>query len=335
MINARCNGKETVMTPGSIAGIVPGRTLRFLAGLVASLLLGASFGCEKNPNPVGKQSGTPARLKQVYVTNYPLEYFARRLAGSTAEVHFPMATDGDPAFWQPDAAMIARYQSADAIFINGATYEKWLTSATLPESRIWDTSAPFRDKLVQIALAETHSHGPEGAHSHAGTAFTTWIDFDQAAQQARTIKIALDKLSPDQAAETEANLAALLVDLKQLDEQMHQVSQQIGDRPLVASHPVYDYWARRYSLNVQSVLWEPDGVPSPEAIDELKKLLDGHSAKVMVWEDQPLVESRETLKTLGLESVVFNPCGNRPESGDWLSIMRDNVAALAGWAQNQ
>ncbi|NRB26698.1 MAG: zinc ABC transporter substrate-binding protein, partial [Roseibacillus sp.] len=36
----------------------------------------------------------------------------------------------------------------------------------------------------------------------------------------------------------------------------------------------------------------------------------------------------EKLKRIGLTSVVISPCGNRPESGDFLSVMRANIAAL-------
>ena len=34
------------------------------------------------------------------------------------------------------------------------------------------------------------------------------------------------------------------------------------------------------------------------------------------------------LKTRGLASVVFDPCGNRPHTGDYLSVMAENAAAL-------
>jgi hypothetical protein len=31
---------------------------------------------------------------------------------------------------------------------------------------------------------------------------------------------------------------------------------------------------------------------------------------------------------MGVESIVFRPCGNRPASGNLLSVMLDNVIAL-------
>ena len=302
-----------------------------------TLLVGLSIllvGCK--PGNIGRSATKSASIKpQVYVTNYPLKYFAERIGAGLVEVHFPMTENGDPAFWQPDSQAIARYQTADAIITNGATYEKWIANATLPDAKLVDSSRSFSDKFMQMAEVETHSHGPGGEHSHTGTAFTTWIDFDQAAQQAGAVKDAIVKLVPSQKEVLEKNLAALVADLKQLDEDMMAVAKLIGERPVVASHPVYEYWARRYSLNLKSVLWEPDVVPSVDAINELKKLLDRHAAQVMIWEGTPAPESIERLKAIGIASVVFDPGGNLSSNGDWLAVMKQNLQSLRDWVQSE
>ena len=43
----------------------------------------------------------------VYVVNYPLKYFAERIAGEHARVVFPAPRDVDPAFWNPDTETVA------------------------------------------------------------------------------------------------------------------------------------------------------------------------------------------------------------------------------------
>ena len=96
----------------------------------------------------------------------------------------------------------------------------------------------------------------------------------------------------------------------------------------MVSHPVYDYFARRYGLNIVSVHWEPGEVPSGEQWLELKKILKDHPAKWMIWEGDPLKATIEKLKGLQIESVVFDPCGNVPDEGDFLSIMIKNVEHL-------
>ncbi len=264
----------------------------------------------------------------IYTVNYPLAYFAERLAGDLAEVRFPAPPDVDPAFWKPGADVVAAYQRADLILLNGAGYAKWVDRASLPRSRLVDTSRAFADKYIQAPTAVTHSHGPGGAHAHAGTAFTTWLDLSQAAQQAETIAQALIRKRPAAKDRISRNLAALKSDLLALDARIAETAAPSRDRPLLASHPVYQYLARRYGLNLRSVLWEPETVPNKQQWAELEHLLGEHRATWMLWEAEPAPESVERLRALGVQSVVFNPCANRPTTGDFLSVMRNNAGSL-------
>ncbi|MBU6302640.1 MAG: zinc ABC transporter substrate-binding protein [Verrucomicrobia bacterium] len=264
----------------------------------------------------------------VQASNYPLAYFAQRIAGERIDVQFLPPPDGDPAFWEPSDADIGKLQSADRILLNGATYEKWLAHVSLPDSLLWDTSEAFAPRFFTIKDTTTHSHGKEGAHSHAGTAFTTWIDFSQARLQAESVLLGLVRLLPDARKDLEARAATLTTDLDELDREMLSLARAIGDQPLVASHPVYHYLARRYGLKIESVLWEPETVPDEAALQTLRGVLTKHPAKWMIWEGTPAPESVAKLRTLGLGSLVFAPCGNRPETGDWLTVMRQNLGNL-------
>lgn len=285
-----------------------------------SILLLAACGREAAPSTAAKPDGKP----QVLVANYPLKYFAERIGGSAVEVVFSAPGDEDPAFWQPDDAAITQFQNADVILMNGATYSKWAEKVTLPQSKLVDTSAAFKAQYIEIKADSTHSHGPGGEHSHSGTAFTTWLDLTQAIQQAEAVKTSLTKFAPDAA----KNFAALKSDLEALDARLIAVGKRIANAPLVASHPVYHYFARRYALNLQAVLWEPETVPDDKAMEDLKAILAKHPAKWMIWEGEPAKESVAKLDAIGVKSLVVDPCGNAPDAGDFLSVMKANVGAL-------
>lgn len=275
--------------------------------------------------PTAAKSGKP----QVYVANYPLKYFATRIGGDFVDVHFPAPADEDPAFWQPDDATITKYQAADLILMNGASYSKWVDNTTLPDSKVTNTSSAFSKDFIEIKAASTHSHGPGGEHSHSGTAFTTWIDLQQGIQQAQAVASALEGVLEGGAkAALQTNLAALKKEMEALDQRLLAVGKRLANAPLVASHPVYHYLARRYALNLQSVLWEPEVVPDEKAMEVLKALLSKHPAKWMIWEGEPAKESVTKLEAIGVKSLVFDPCGNVPESGDFLSVMKADVEAL-------
>lgn len=274
---------------------------------------------------VPKASSKP----QVYVANYPLKYFAERLGSDLVEVHFPAPVDEDPAFWQPDDATIEKFQSADLILMNGASYSKWVDNTTLPDEKVVNSSSAFSKDFIEIKDAVTHSHGPSGEHSHSGTAFTTWVDLQQAILQAQEVSNALQALAPPGQGDAVAErFESLKKDLKALDQRLLAVGKRIARAPLMASHPVYHYLARRYDLNIESVLWEPETVPNDEALEDLKKKLATHPAQWMIWEGEPNQESVAKIQALGLKSLVFDPCGNVPEEGDFLSVMTANVEVL-------
>jgi zinc transport system substrate-binding protein len=292
------------------------------------LLALALTGCKPDTTAIAPSGTKSADIPVVLASNTPLAYFAQRIGGDLVKASYPGPDDEDPAFWEPSDADVARLQAADRVLLNGATYEKWLDHVTLSKSKMVDTSQGFSDAYLESGHTESHSHGPEGDHSHAGTAFTTWTDFSLAARQANAIRDALAELFPANRGKLDGNLQALLADLETLDERMNVVAKRIGSQPLVASHPVYQYWAKRYKLEVQAVLWEPEVVPDDEQMEDLKKLLKNHPAKWMVWEGEPDPESVAKLSGIGLQSLVFDPCGGPAEQGDWLSVMQSNLATL-------
>lgn len=263
-----------------------------------------------------------------YTVNYPLQYFAQRIAGEYADITFPAPGVGDPAFWQPSVETIAGYQQADLIVLNGANYAKWVSRVSLPRRKLVDTSATFRDHYIHVKAGATHSHGPAGEHSHTGTAFTTWLDFKQAAAQARSIADAMTRKRPGLEEVFVRNFAALEADLLALDQQIQSIVATRPDLPLLASHPVYQYFERRYGLNLQSVMWEPDEIPDEAQWIGLEQILKEHPASWMIWEGEPHPQSVEQLRGLGVESIVFSSAANRPEEGDFLGVMRQNVKNL-------
>jgi len=96
----------------------------------------------------------------------------------------------------PGTETVAAYQTADLILLNGAGYAKWTSRVGLPRSRLVDTSRRFKGEYVREA--DGISHGRGGKHAHGGVAFTTWLDFNQAAQQVEAIAQAQSVSAPMQ-----------------------------------------------------------------------------------------------------------------------------------------
>ena len=264
----------------------------------------------------------------VVSVNYPLKYFAESIAGKHVKVALPMPADIDPAFWEPKADDINALQQADLILLNGAEYAKWLPKVSLSLFKQVNTSSLLRDQYLPVKEELVHNHGSGGKHSHKGTAFTTWLDFSFAEQQAHAMYQAFVKKMPVQKPMLEENFKGLQTSLKTLDGDLLKIGKSLEGVALLGSHPVYQYLKNRYQLNLQSVHWEPEDAPSEQQWETLKQIVKTHPAKWMLWEGKPAEETVKKLAALGIKSVLFTPCANAPEKGDFLSIMQDNVARL-------
>ena len=66
------------------------------------------------------------------------------------------------------------------------------------------------------------------------------------------------------------NFDVLKGDLEAMDRQIADVVSKASRRRVVFSHPVYQYFARRYGLNAGGVHWEPD---------ELQPILCGRNSR--------------------------------------------------------
>jgi len=283
--------------------------------------------CGQAPDAPIVVSG-PMNDLQIYTVNYPLAYMAERIGGEHASVIFPAPADVDPAFWRPGPEDILAYQGADLILLNGAGYAKWLALASLPSAGMVDTSVAFSDQLIAVAANVRHKHGPEGGHSHGDVAFTTWLDPNLAIAQAHVVTNELIELAPTSEKLFRDNLANLQQDLMQLDSQLAKAVARLDGKPVLFSHPVYQYLQRRYGINGESVHWEPGEEPTTSDWIALQRILVTHPVTIMIWEDAPMSSTAERLSNASIAIVPFRTASNRPEEGDYFGVMRDNVERL-------
>jgi zinc transport system substrate-binding protein len=270
----------------------------------------------------------------VTTTFYPTEYLVQRLAGDAVRVHCPVPADADPAFWKPTRDQVLEIQKSALIVVNGAGFEKWVDHANLPLSKTVYASFGFRDEYIVIEHAVTHSHGGEGEHSHEGIDGHTWVDPTNASRQAEAIAKGLTRLLPDEAAAIATRLEAIKADLKQLEDEFRALGALPAGSHLYASHPAYNYLARRCGWPIVSLDFDPEEMPSDEAIAALKESLKTKPATHLLWEAEPKPEIAARLeKDCGLKSVTVSPCETlsaerRAAGEDYLSVMRANVKAL-------
>ena len=291
-------------------------------------LVAMAIGCSKKADPNPASGPRHPEQPSIYTVNYPLSYFAERMAPADARVVFPAPRGTDPAFWKPSADAVQGYQAASLILLNGAGYARWTNYATLPKARIVVTADGCRGSYLRTEQSVRHQHGPEGAHAHAELAFTTWLDLGLATCQSSHIRDALLELMPTAKDSVSAEFEALERDLLDLDERLRNRGQGLG-------RPAPPRFSSRLSVlgrRIRSFHPEPASRARPGA--ERRRLergrcdVEARSRELDAVGGPSPRGHRSRPPRARRHAIVFDPAGQSPSEGDFLSVMKANVARL-------
>ncbi|MFB9947332.1 zinc ABC transporter substrate-binding protein ZnuA [Rhizobium puerariae] len=204
-----------------------------------------------------------------------------------------------------DAAAI---EKADVIFWVGPGFEAFLekplealaSSAAVIELE----DAPGLEKLPfrEGGAFEAHDHEHEGeeAHEHAEAGhadhdshhhedFDThlWLDPMNAKAMAAEIEKTLVEADPANAALYQANAAALLKRIDDLDAELKTALQPVKDRPFIVFHDAYQYFEHRYGVSVAgSITVSPETMPGAERVKQIHKKVSELGATCVFAEPQ-------------------------------------------------
>jgi zinc transport system substrate-binding protein len=292
-----------------------------IVGSLAILL--ACTGAEKGATPPEERVGM--RL-HVQTTCFPVDWLVARIGGERIDRVNALPPGEDPPHWQPSGETIAELSRADLIVVNGAGFEKWMLTATLPLTRVVDTSKGL--DLIETE-SSTHSHGVKGKHSHSGTDPHTWSDPLTYVAQARTVYEALVAADPANATHYEANLQALVQDLEALDADYRLALASGKGVRMASNHPAYAYLARRYGLEIHPFGLDPEQAPEQEEVDEILALTQAPNPAVLLWEATPLPDVKAAFPERVLH-IVIDPLEQPPDGGvyDYLAQARTNIATF-------
>ena len=264
----------------------------------------------------------------VYVSNYPLYYFAEKIGAEAIDLRFPASEETDPSGWIAGTETILDMQQADLILINGATFERWMNNVSLPDDIIVNTTRGLNDRLVPLGEQFTHSHGEGGEHTHEGTASITWLDLSLAIAQAEKVKEALQEIVPGKSEEIQGNFQNLKQSLTELDQNYKTLKIDPEKFQLIYSHPVYQYLQSAYSLEGESLHWEPGDAWNKDKKHEIEHLAKKGKKTYLIWEDEPNKETKEALEAMGVHSIVVNPLFGQPKHIDFSEALLTNLQNL-------
>ncbi len=266
----------------------------------------------------GMVAAEPLRVVAVHSV---LADFTRILGGEHVVVTMPVEEGRDPTLWRPGISEITEIQKADLILLNGADFAVWTSRTSLPRARTVVTTKGLETEFITTDAAVTHSHGPDGEHSHTGVAAFTWLDMTIAAKQAEAIDAALARRIDGYS----GNVEALLASLSALNERAATLAARV-DAPILTSHPRYEYFARANGLEVIALNWAAGSDPKLDDLVEPDTILSRTPGTLFFWESAPTEAGKAALVERGLTGVLFET-GANTDTG-FVDLMTRNLDAL-------
>ncbi|BCS89770.1 metal ABC transporter solute-binding protein, Zn/Mn family [Pseudodesulfovibrio sediminis] len=268
---------------------------------------------------------------QVFVSIMPQKYFVQKIGGEMVQVDVLVGPAANPHMYEPSPRQMAALSKSKAYFAIGINLEAvWLDRirAANRELRVINT----QDGIQKLPMAE-HDHHDNKAMEHDHEDHEDngildphiWLDPMRARTIAENTCKGLALIDPEHASVYEANLAALLDEINQLDSAIAKTLATLPEdrRSFMVFHPSWGYFAARYNLHQLPI--EANGnTPSPRHLIEIIKHGREQGVHVVFVQPQFSQKSAQVIATeLDAQVIPLDPL-----SDDWANNLRHAAEAF-------
>jgi zinc transport system substrate-binding protein len=298
-----------------------------IAGSVAAAVVGGVAACGS-----GDQAGDQLTVVAGF---YPLQFVAERIGGDHVRVTSLTQPGAEPHDLELSPRQIAELSAADLVLYLQGFQPAVDEAVGQAGGRALDVAT-----LVPLLAAEdAHDHetgdapGTDDDHDPTGVRDPhIWLDPTRLATVADTVAATLAELDPDEATGYQDRAAALRADLAALDREYADGLRTCARREIVVSHAAFGYLADRYDLRQIPITGlSPDTEPTPGELAAAVETASAVGATTIFFETlvSPDV-ARSVADAIGADTAVLDPLeGLGPDAtGDYFSVMRDNLATL-------
>ena len=286
--------------------------------IAATLALG---GCVKAADRPGA-AAAGGRL-DVVAGFYPFAFLAERVGGAHVAVQNLTKPGAEPHDLELTPSQVAAVGQADL-----AIYEKGLQP--LVDSAVGQEKPKAALDAATVVHLENHGDLGEG-DSHSDDPHI-WLDPVDFAKVADAVSAKLQQIDPPHAADYRAGQAALDAQLGALDADYRAGLAQCQRKDVVTSHAAFGYLAERYGLTQVPISGlSPEAEPSASHLAKIQDLIKTKGVTTVFFETLASPKTAQALAAdTGTKAAVLDPIEGvqDPSKQDYLSVMRDNLAAL-------
>lgn len=277
--------------------------MRLLVVLLTCWLALAGCGSDDRPPAAG-----PNQL-DVTTAFYPLAFLTERIGGPAVEVTTLASPGIEPHDLELTARQVAGLSEADlVVYLSGF------------QPAVDDAVAQQADNALDVATVAPLTDGDPHV----------WLDPIRFAAIADALAARLAQIDPDRAADYTARAAALRAELAELDADFTAGLANCQQRVLVSSHDAFGYLATAYDLRQLSLTGlSPQAQATPATLARVARMAQDLGVRTVFFSPLLGPDLAQTLAAeIGAQTRELSPLESPPQSGDYLSQMRTNLASL-------
>ena len=275
----------------------------------------------------GCSPGNKART--VVASFYPLAFAAERVAGSDWDVIdlTPPGTEAhDVELSLGDRSAI---QDADVVLYLGDIGFQPQVEEALTE--VGGQVVAVTEGIPLAAISEEEPDEGEEDHAEETADPHAWLDPALFATMVERVADGLATADADGIAGFRERATGLRDELETLDERYRQLLGGCASSTMVVSHEAFGYLARAYGLEQIGLTGlSPEAEPTVERLGEAgAALADGRATAVFYEADDEARRIAESVAAdFGVPALPLGTLESEPPSGDYLSVMEDNLGSL-------
>jgi ABC-type Zn uptake system ZnuABC Zn-binding protein ZnuA len=229
---------------------------------------------------------------QVVATTTQVTEFTRAVVGDTGTVTGLIQPNQSAHSFDPSAKQLLALSQADAVVINGADLEPWITDALAAANfsgDIIDASTGIELLAAGEAEEDHAAHSDEEEHAHGDGDPHIWTSPLNAQVMVKNIAAGLEAVNPADATLMEENAVAYSEQLDILNEWIVENFDQVpaAERLLVTNHDAFTYFVSEYGITfVGSIIpsFDDNAEPSAAELDSLIALIKESGATAVFSE---------------------------------------------------
>ena len=307
------------------------------AALTAALALSACGG------DGGTASASDEGRTSVASGFYPYAFLAERVGGDDVEVTNLTKPGGEPHDLELTPQQVGALSETDLVVYSPGfqpavdeAVEQQAADRTfdvLSAVELRDGEAHAEEEHAEDEHADEEEHAEDEAHADehaAGGDPHVWLDPQRLAAIGTALADRLAEVDPDGADGYRERANELRTELTALDDELRAGLETCERRQIVTSHDAFGYLADAYGLEQVAVAGlSPEDEASPRRLAEVAAQAEQDGVTTIFFEELVSPKVAESLaREVGATATVLTPLEGAPETGDYVTAMRENLATL-------